>query len=158
MFQIWLDRLGATTEDQLRESIERGGPDIELNMTVPCLWRGDLGDIAQARLAAWFIGELVAECGTELRFNDVERIDGDGDFQISMEVTNSAALATKLVQLSSAFDPDVDDGWFDFVMEVEGWWDDGGPAVCRCPQLRDNFELDEEAFQENRSDSEDDDD
>jgi hypothetical protein len=136
--------------DQLR--VANGS--LKLLANVPSLvFANSYAEIASARLAVWYIAELLADHGDDVKVQEIDHNDGSSDveFQCVVAADKIDSLASKLWWMAPAFDQEDEDNdmhQFDFGCEIEGWLEDRDQTLDRFPALREAYEQDAQAADE----------
>jgi hypothetical protein len=136
-------------EHELAEQLRAAGGHLRLVVVVRCL-NSAIGRnaIAAARLAVWYIAEMVALHGQDVDVREAEDDDeGDTEVVFDVKVTDIPGLVPKICWMAPAFDPETEDdgtAWFDFGCEIEGWLEDRGNASTLFPKLKADYEADAE--------------
>jgi len=148
-------------ESELLEKLSQAGGQLRLLVRVPNLASSpSRWAIAQARLAVWYIAEMLEQYGRDVEVDESDD-DEDGDVEVAFEavITDVRGLVPKLCWLAPAFDPETEDdgtAMFDLTCEMEGWLEERGNAPARFPKLQKDYEADAAAARAYESDDDDD--
>lgn len=148
------------TECDLLRRLSDAGGRLRLLVYVPGLYASSSrNEIVLARLAVWFMAELLAVHGAGVNVEEADDGEGNGEVTYDVLVKDAASLVPKLLWLGPAFDPEAsDDGTagFDFACEARGWLKERGGMVSNFPDLQEAYEIDAEAAWEYREEGEED--
>lgn len=154
MLTLSLLGIGDLDETEFASRLRAENWALRLVVIIPDLYSGgSYAEIAHARLAMWYIAELLADHGSDVRVSDIENDDGSADVEYLARITPGAEylLAAKLSWLAPTFDADFEDGGtslFDFGCEITGWVEERSNAQARFPDLKAAYEDDAEAARE----------
>jgi hypothetical protein len=135
-------------ESIVLRTLQENNYNLRVMINIACMYSGYAArDVAEARLAVWYIAEMFADHGEVTSVMETELADGSGDVEFLVQVRADMAIALieKLAWLAPVFDLEVDgDGInaFDFGCEIIGWAEEQVEKPSRFPALRDAYESD----------------